>query len=63
MQDNTQKFGSQDRTRFALKQALDIDFIRSKFKLSSKDVEKAIRHAGNSRLKIIEHLRQVFNNK
>jgi hypothetical protein len=47
----------------AIKQGWDVDFIRAKFNVSSKDVEKAIRYAGNSREKLIEYFRKVFSGK
>ena len=46
--------------RPAYRQGWDVDFLRAKFNLSAKDVEKAIQHAGNSRDKIIEYFRKLF---
>jgi Protein of unknown function (DUF3606) len=38
----------------------DIDFLRAKFNVSSKEVEKAIQYAGNSREKMIEYFRKLL---
>jgi Protein of unknown function (DUF3606) len=61
MHDNKKKLSSQDRK--ALKQNRDVDYFRARFNLSSRDVEKAIRQAGNSREKITEYLSKIFSSK
>jgi hypothetical protein len=53
MRDNTKHFRSTDEVR-------DVDFFRAKFNVSSRDVEKAIQHVGNSRQKVIEYLKKAF---
>ena len=54
---------SQMGMRAAFRNGWDIDFIRAKFNLSAKDVEKAIHHAGGNREKIVEYLRKLFSRK
>lgn len=55
MRDNTKNFRSADVVK-------DVDFFRAKFNVSSRDVEKAIQHVGNSRQKVIEYFRKTFSN-
>ena len=47
----------------ALNKSWDVDFLRAKFNVSSKEVERAIKYAGDSREKIIEYFRKVFSGK
>ena len=63
MPDSTSNLTSQDRLHAGFKQGWDIDFIRAKFNVSSRDVENAIRYAGTSREKLIEYLRKIFTSK
>ena len=49
--------------RAAFRNGWDIDFIRAKFNLSAKDVEKAIHHAGGNRERIVEYLGKLFSRK
>jgi hypothetical protein len=63
MPDSTPDLASHNRMHAALKQGWDIDFIRAKFNVSSKDVENAIRYAGNSREKLVEYFRKMFSGK
>lgn len=63
MPDSTPDLASQNRLHAAFMQGWDIDFIRAKFNVSSKDVENAIRYAGNSREKLIEYFRKIFTGK
>jgi hypothetical protein len=63
MPDSTPNVASHNRMHAAIKQGWDIDFIRAKFNVSSKEVEKAIRYAGTSREKLIEYFRSIFPGK
>ena len=63
MSDTTPDLTAQSRLHATLKQAWDVDFLRAKFNVSTKDVEKAISYAGNSREKLIEYFRKFFSGK
>lgn len=51
------------RVPIPLSNGWDVDFLRAKFNVSSKEVEKAIQYAGNSREKMIEYFRKFFSGK
>ena len=63
MPDTTPNLVSPKRMPIALKKGWDVDFLRAKFNVSSKDVENAIKYAGNSHDKIIEYFRKFFSGK
>ena len=63
MPDTTPNLAATRRTPLALKSGWDVDFLRAKFNVSSKDVENAIKYAGNSHEKIIEYFRKFFTGK
>ena len=60
MPDSTPNLASHNRMHAAIKQGWDVESIRAKLNVSSKDVDKAIRYAGNSCEKLIEYFRKVF---
>lgn len=47
----------------AFRQGWDIDFIRAKFNLSARQVEKAIQDVGANKEKIIEYLKKLVSGK
>ena len=59
MPDSTPNLASHNRMHTAMKHIWDVDFIRAKFNVSSKEVENAIRYAGNNREKMIEYFRKL----
>ena len=63
MPDTISNLASAKRTPLPLSKGWDVDFLRAKFNVSSKEVEKAIKYAGNSREKIIEYFRKFFSGK
>ena len=62
MANTTPKLASR-KMRVPLRDGWDVDFLRAKFNVSSKEVEKAIQYAGNSREKMIEYFRKFFSGK
>lgn len=63
MPDTTPNLAAARRTPLVLKKGWDVDFLRAKFNVSSKDVENAIKYAGNSHEKIVEYFRKFFSGK
>lgn len=63
MPETTPNLVSSKRVPVIFNKGWDVDFLRAKFNVSSKEVENAIKYAGNSREKIIEYFRKLFSGK
>ena len=60
---NTTSNLASTRVPISLSNGWDVDFLRAKFNVSSKEVEIAIQYAGHSREKMIEYFRKFFSGK
>ena len=63
MPDTTPNLASPKRVPVIFKKGWDVDFLRAKFNVSSREIENAIKYAGNSREKMIEYFRKLFSAK